>query len=525
MSRSILFANAKIYSKNCPQSNSLLIEDGQIKFIGDLQDARKGASSHFTEIDLSGKFVLPGLCDFHLHLAYTAEKLDAVDCETDSLGECLARVATKAQDTSADDWIIGYGWNHNVWQPAEYGTAAQLDAVSANHPVFLHAKSLHAAWVNTMAMRIAGIDRNTPDPAGGVIMRNGNGEPTGILLENAAYLAFTHLPEPDAEQISRKILRAQTHLHSLGLTAVHDFDRFQSAEALLLLNDRGQLKLKVSKNLPSEEVERVILENWREKLTRPPFLKPGWLKAFADGALGPQSAAMLEPYEGSQNFGMLLLNSEVLANLGKTAALAGWPLSVHAIGDRAVREVLDGFCLLRQFERENHLSPLPHRIEHVQIIQPAELQRMKEYNIVASVQPIHAPSDFLTADHHWGERCKYAYAYQTLLSEGVDVRFGSDAPVESANPFLGIHAGVTRQRLDGQPDPQGWYPEQRVTLQQAISAFTQPLPGFGRVDLLEAGMPADLVILDQDPFEMNSDKLAELCPYMTIVAGEIVYSR
>ncbi|MDY0126156.1 MAG: amidohydrolase family protein, partial [Anaerolineaceae bacterium] len=225
MSKTILFANGKIYSKIKPHSNSLLIEDGQIKFLGDLQEARKSASSQITEIDLSGKFILPGLCDFHLHLAYTAEKLDAVDCETDSLGECLARVATKTQNAPADDWIIGYGWNHNVWQPADYGTAAQLDAVSANHPVFLHAKSLHAAWVNTMAMRIAGIDRNTPDPEGGVIMRNEYGEPNGILLENAASLVFNHLPEPNTEQVAKKILRAQSHLHSLGLTAVHDFDR------------------------------------------------------------------------------------------------------------------------------------------------------------------------------------------------------------------------------------------------------------------------------------------------------------
>jgi predicted amidohydrolase YtcJ len=525
MSKNILFANGKFFSKIKPQSNSLLIEDGQIKFLGDLQEARKSASSQITEIDLSGKFILPGLCDFHLHLAYTAEKLDAVDCETDSLGECLARVATKAQNTPADDWIIGYGWNHNVWQPAEYGTATRLDAVSANHPVFLHAKSLHAAWVNTMAMRIAGIDRNTTDPEGGVIIRDENGEPTGILLENAASLVFNHLPEPNTEQVAQKILRAQTHLHSLGLTAVHDFDRFQSAEALLLLNDRDELKLRVSKNLPSEEVDRVISENWRAKLSRPPFLKPGWLKAFADGALGPQSAAMLESYQGSQNLGMLLLKAEDLANLGKKAALAGWPLSVHAIGDRAVREVLDGFHLLRQFERENHLPPLPHRIEHVQIIQPADLQRMKDYNIIASVQPIHAPSDFLTADHHWGRRCEYAYAYQSLLSKGVDVRFGSDAPVESADPFLGIHAAVTRKRLDGQPGPQGWYPPQRVTLQQAISAITQPLPGSGEVDLLVTGMPADLVILDHDPFMLDPDELAELKPNMTVVAGEVVFSR
>ena len=525
MSKTTLFANLNIPSKHSQRLNSLLVEDAKISFLGDLDQARMNASNPMTEIDLAGKTVLPGLCDFHLHLANTAEKLDAVDCETDSLQECLDRVALKAQNSPAGEWIIGYGWNHNAWEPAEYGTASQLDAISNQHPVFLHAKSLHAACVNTIAMRIAGIDRNMPDPEGGLILRDPSGEPTGILLENAAFLASDLLPKPSAEQTAKKILKAQAFFHSLGLTSVHDFDRFESAETLLRLTDQGLLKLRVSKNLPSEEVERVIEENWREKLTRPPFIRPGWLKVFADGALGPQSAAMLEPYEGSTNKGMLLLNAADLAKLGIKAALAGWPLSVHAIGDRAVREVLDGYSLLRQMELEHHLTPSPHRIEHVQIIHPDDMQRMRELGIIASVQPIHASSDMFTADHHWGKRCEHAYAYQSLLSHGIDVRFGSDAPVESPDPFLGIHASVTRQRQNGQPNPQGWYPQQRVTLQQAIDAYTQPLSGNGKTALLEKNMPADFIVLDQDPFQIDPGELAELKPCMTVVAGEVVFSR
>jgi len=525
MSKVTLFSNIHLPANYHQQGNCLLVENGQIKFIGDLGQVREISPQIHQEVDLAGKTILPGLCDFHLHLAYTAEKLDAVDCETDSLQECLNRVAEKAQNTPAGEWIIGYGWNHNAWQPAEYGTATQLDAICAQYPVFLHAKSLHAAWVNTQALHSVGINRNTPDPEGGVIMRDGSGQPTGILLENAAFLASDRLPQPTVEQTAQKIIKAQAHFHSLGLTAVHDFDRFESAEALLWLADRGQLKLRVSKNLPSEQVERVIAENLREKLTRPPFLHPGWLKVFADGALGPQSASMLEPYEGSTNKGMLLFNAADLAKLGIKAALAGWPLSVHAIGDRAVREVLDGFSLLRQLERDNGLPPLPHRIEHVQIIHPADLQRMHDLGVIASVQPIHATSDMFTADHHWGKRCEYAYAYQSLLSQGIPVRFGSDAPVESFNTFQGIHAAVTRQRQDGQPGPQGWYPQQRVTLRKAIDAYTQPLPGDGKSDLFGVGMPADFIALDQDPFLVDPSQLAGLLPFMTVVAGEVVYSR
>ncbi len=525
MSRDVLFTNAYIPSSHSQRDNSLLIKEGKVSFLGNLEQARAFASNQITEIDLGGKTVLPGLCDFHLHLVNTAEMLNAVDCETDSLQECLDRVALKAQNLPAGEWILGYGWNHNVWQPAEYGTAAQLDALSAGHPVFLHAKSLHAAWVNTKAMHLSGIDQYTPDPEGGVIMRDGNNRPTGILLENAAFLASDRLPQPTVEQTAHKILKAQAHLHSLGLTSVHDFDRFESAEALLWLADRNLLKLRVSKNLPSEEIERVISENWRQRLSRPPFLQPGWLKVFADGALGPQSAAMLEPYEGSSNRGMLLVNAKDLAELGIKAALAGWPLSVHAIGDHAVREVLDGFHLLRRFEHDNGLHPLPHRLEHVQIIHPDDLKRMRDLDVIASVQPIHATSDMFTADHHWGKRSEYAYAYQSLLSHGITVRFGSDSPVESADPMLGIHAAVTRQRQNGQPDPQGWYPQQRVTIHQAINAYTQPLPGDGNAALLQKGMPADFIALDLDPFQIDPSELADLKPCMTVVAGEVVFSR
>lgn len=525
MSKVTLFSNIHLPANPHQQGNCLLVENDQIIFLGDLDQVREIRPQIHHEIDLAGKTVLPGLCDFHLHLAYTAEKLDAVDCETESLQECLDRVAQKAQNTPAGEWIVGYGWNHNAWQPAGYGTVAQLDEISAQHPVFLHAKSLHAAWVNTQALQSVGIDRNTLDPEGGVIMRDGGGEPTGILLENAAFLASDRLPKPTVEKTAQKIMLAQAHFHSLGLTAVHDFDRFESAEALLWLADRGKLKLRVSKNLPSEQIEKVIAENWREKLTRPPFLSPGWLKVFADGALGPQSAAMLEPYEGSTNKGMLLVNAKDLAELGIKAARAGWPLSVHAIGDHAIREVLDGFSLLRQLERDNGLPPLPHRIEHVQIIHPADLQRMHELGVIASVQPIHATSDMFTADRYWGKRCEYAYAYQSLLSQGISVRFGSDAPVESFNPFQGLHAAVTRQRQNGQPSPQGWYPQQRVTLQEAIDAYTQPLPGDRKTDLIAVGMPADFIALNQDPYQVDPSQLAGLSPDMTVVAGEVVYNR
>ena len=524
MTKDLLLLNANIWGYSPNLVDCLLIQDGKISAAGSWQDLKKVAKSGTQELDLNGRTVWPGLCDFHLHLQNLSDQLSAVDCETDSLQECLHRLAQRAEETPAGQWIIGYGWNHNAWQPAEYGSASDLDAVSTRHPMLLHAKSLHASWVNTSALNLAGLDANTTDPEKGIILRDSTGKPSGILLEYATLMVEKYLPKPSPEDTATKIFHTQKYLHEMGITAVHDFDRWQSAEALLLLAERGELKLRVSKNLPSEDLDRVLAENWRQKLQKPPFLKAGWIKTFADGALGPQSAAMLEPYENSQEVGMLLLSAGQLADLGIKAAQAGWPISVHAIGDRAVREMLDGFQILREYEKKQGLPPLPHRIEHVQLIHPDDLARMAALGIIASVQPIHAPSDMYTAQRHWGARSQFAYAYNSMLDNRVELRFGSDAPVESANPFMGIHAAVTRRRQDGQPGPNGWYPEQRVTLEKALLAYSQPLPTSNQPPL-SPGSPADLIVLDQDPFDLDPQELWKLKPSLTMLEGEIVFSR
>ena len=526
MIKPVLFINAHFPEIYQLRGDAILVKNGLIDFIGAREDSLQRAKClDFELIDLAGKTLMPGLCDFHLHLAYTAEKIAAVDCETDSLEECLQGVAERAKTTPAGEWIIGYNWNHNIWQPPEYGTAEQLDAISSQHPILLHAKSLHAAWVNSSAMRIAGISKDSPDPDGGVILRNALGEPNGILLENAIALVTSKLPEVTVEQHAQNILKTQAYFHSLGLTAVHDFDGFPSAEALLLLADRGELKLRVTKNLPLTDLDRVIAEDWRKKLDKPPFLTPGWLKAFADGALGPQSAAMLEPYEASQNLGMLLIDAEDLAAKGMLADQHNWPLSVHAIGDRAVREVIDAFAIIRKQQSPLRAKQSPLRIEHVQLIQPSDLQRMRDLDLVASVQPIHAPSDMEVADRLWGKRTKFAYAYQSLFEHGIESRFGSDSPVESPNPFIGLHAAVTRQNLDGYPSPEGWHPEQRVSLENAVSAYTQSLPNNGETNPIRPGKPADFIVLEEDLFNLPPSQLATVKPLKTIVGGEIVFER
>ena len=536
MTKDTLFYNANLAFPAGEGNEAILISDGKITAIGSHFLLSALCKSETEQIDLEGKTILPGLTDFHLHLRLLADRLDAVDCAADSLDEVLRRVKKRAETARPGEWIIGYGWNQNDWQPSEYGTAAQLDAVSPNNPVLLHAISLHAAWANSQALTLAGISAEMPDPPKGRILRDGNGQPTGILLEYAVPMLEKHIPQPRTEQIARRIQNAQAHLHSFGITGVHDFDRFPAAEALLQLVDQDLLRLRVSQNLPSEEIDRVLQEGWREKLNRPPYLQPGWLKLFADGALGPRSAALLQPYENTTESGMLLLSAWELADIGIKAAQDGWPLTVHAIGDRAVREVIDGYEMLRCYEAEHRLPHLPHRIEHIQLIHPDDLMRMKKLNLIASVQPTHATSDMVVAQRYWGARCEHAYAYQSMLDQGLTLRFGSDAPVESANPFEGLFAATTRQRFArseaGIPlaatADQAWYPDQCLSLENALKAFTLPLspyPNQASLMPLSPGSPADLIVLEENPCKLQPHELHQLLPIMTMVGGEIVYSR
>mgnify|MGYP000887664474 CR=1 FL=1 len=517
MTKDILFYNASI--PGTPQgTDALFISGGKINFVGKAANYHDQLPVNYESIDLEGKAILPGFCDHHLHLQYLADRLDAVDCETNSLEECLLRVEQRAALTPAGEWIIGYGWNQNDWQPAQYGTAAQLDAISQQHPILLHAKSLHAAWANSLAMKIAGIDATSTDPQGSALLRDLNGNPTGILLENAIFLVAKQVPAPGTDAVAQHILRAQSYLHSLGITAVHDFDRFESAQALLSLVEKDLLRLRVKKNLPSEDLPEILAGGWRDRLGKSSFLQPGWVKLFADGALGPQSAAMLAPYEGTQNRGMLLLSADQIAKTGIEASKDGWALSVHAIGDRAVRETLEGIALVRDFETNQNLPHLPHRIEHIQLIQADDLKKMKALNVIASVQPVHATADMYTAERLWGERCQFAYAYNDMFRHELTVWFGSDAPVESPEPSAGLFAAVTRQRPDGLPGKEGWYPQQRVSLSDALRAYRQ-------VDAsLVPGAAADLIVLETDPAILQPHEIHQLKPLLTMVAGDIVFT-
>jgi predicted amidohydrolase YtcJ len=376
-------------------------------------------------------------------------------------------------------------------------------------------------------MKLANITAQTTDPQNGQIQRDAKGNATGILLETAMELVGDAVPVPTENDILNAIENSQSILWKMGLTGVHDFDRRDSFMALQKLHAQGKLKLRVLKNMPVELLDQAFELGLRSGFGDD-MLRIGNVKAFMDGALGPHTAAMFQPYIGEEeNRGILNMDGEELFEHGRKAAQVGLAMTVHAIGDRANHEVLNAYEQLRNYEKENHLPHLRHRIEHVQVLHPDDAPRLAKLDVIASMQPIHATSDMLMADAFWGERARLAYALKTQLDYGAHVAFGSDAPVESPNPFLGLHAAVTRRRADGSPSTDGWYPEQRLTLSQAWEGYTLgPAYAAGMENRLGRLAPdhlADLIVLEQDPFDCDPRDLLAMQPAATMVNGEWVW--
>jgi predicted amidohydrolase YtcJ len=524
----ILITNAKIVTlwDKLPHAQAIAIHAGRILAVGSDQEIESLETKDVKPVDMGGKTIWPGLTDAHLHLENYALSLQRIDCETPTRAECLEKVHNAAQKAKSGSWIRGHGWNQNVW-PEGFGTIQLLDQAAPYNPAYLTAKSLHAAWANTPALRLAGIDVNTPDPPGGRIQRAADGTPTGILLETAMQLVEQAIPTPSVAHVYEAIADAQPRLWQMGLTGVHDFDRRTCFLALQDLELGSRLKLRVLKSIPLEELDHAVALGLRSGFGSD-RLRIGSVKCFADGALGPQTAAMLKPYSGSDDeTGMLFLDSEEIYDIGQRAAESGLSLAVHAIGDRANHEVLSAYSQLRSFETQHHLPHLRHRIEHVQVLHADHLSHLAQLNIIASMQPIHATSDMEIADRFWGTRARYAYAFKTLQDNHTRLAFGSDAPVESPNPFWGIHAAVTRCRHNGHPAQDGWYPQERFDLQSSLESYTiHPAYTAGwenHLGRLAPGYFADLIVLAQDPFTLPTEQLFNLKPLATMVSGEWVW--
>lgn len=521
MTKSRILIKGAIHTFNPenPIAEAVIIRDGLFLQTGSSEEIIALKENGCIVEDLEGQTVIPAFTDAHVHLLEYGFSLLRLDCETDTLEECLERIRQRTAETPPGKWILGHGWNHNIW-PEGFGNKQMLDEITTKHPIYLSQKALHSGWANSAALEAAGITKDIEDPQGGEYQRDAQGELTGILIEAAARVMEKAIPRPDRSECIRALSAAQERLLQLGITCVHDFDIWDCYPTLEEMEKQDLLKIRVIKSIPFSFFDEAIEIGLKSGMGSD-HLTIGCLKLFADGALSSQTAAMFAPFENTNSTGMLLLDSDEIVKIGQKAYKNEISLAIHAIGDRANREVLDGFEQLGSSG-----CPLKSRIEHVQLIQPQDIRRMASLGIVASMQPIHMPSDRDIADEHWGDRSQYAYAWKTIQKSGVDIVFGSDAPVESPNPFWGLYAALARKAVHPNEDRASWYPQERLNLSEALEAYiTKPHDICGwsqKLGRIKSGYIADLIILPQGFYHMSPEEFHDLLPSKVMCDGDWV---
>ncbi len=511
-----------------PVASAVAIAGEHIVAVGEDDDVLACASSGARRIDLAGRSVLPGFEDAHLHFCSYGLVLQQVDLAgAASLEEALARIRRHTPRLAEGDWVQGRGWNHNVWPQPVQPTRYDLDRAVPDRPAALSSKDGHSLWVNSAALRLAGIHRHSADPPGGQILRDATGEPIGILTEKAHELIERSMPAPAPQAMDEAARAALARAARLGVTAIHNCEGAEAFAALQRAREAGALTLRVWQMVPLE-----LLGQAQDLGLRSGFgddwLRMGHVKMFADGALGSGTAEMLAPYEDwPDRRGVAATSSEALWEAISAGLRCGLAPAIHAIGDAANRRVLD---LYERALREGLLAPLPAgvrpRIEHVQLLTPQDIPRFGALGVVASMQPIHATQDMQMADQHWGARSRWGYAWRSIAEAGGVLAFGTDCPVEELDPLAGLYAAVTRQRADGTPGG-GWYPEEKLTLDQALYAYTSgSAQACGQAAVrgsLTPGKLADLVVLSRDIYSGPPEVLHDTRIEMTIVGGRVVF--
>lgn len=520
------FHNARIYTFDAKGTVAQAVAccEGRVAAVGTDGEVRE-RFRRLSEVDLGGAVVLPAFCDAHVHLL--ALGLQAAGVSLDGAAtkrEAVDRVQEAARAAAPGRWVVGRGWDASRW-PEGLPTRADLDPAVPHPPVVLWSKDGHRVWCNSAALEAAGITASTPDPPGGRIVRDPAGVPTGVLEEAAASLVAGALPPPSDADVEAGLLRAQAELHRVGAASAHNMTGpTEGAEAfygLQRLRSAGQLRLRVVAAIPEAHLDAAAPMGLRAGLGDG-WLRLGFVKVFADGTLGSQTAAMLDPYSGRpHDTGIAVHTREELIALVRRASEAGWACAVHAIGDRANRWALDAFEASLEHSRRLGLR---HRIEHAQLVHPADVSRFAWLGVVASMQPVHCPADRSLAERHWGERCRYAYAWRSLLQSGAVLAFGSDAPVETPDVLRGLYAAVFRKHPEDPGLP--WFPEQALTVEEAVRAYTfGPAYAAGaeaHQGSLEVEKACDFVVLDRDVLE-DPQGLASARVRMTVVGGEVVY--
>jgi predicted amidohydrolase YtcJ len=528
----LALTNGDVYTVDSahPRVQAIAMHGEKIVAVGANNDIRPWIGPKTRVIDLHGRFAMPGFNDAHTHLAAAGMKQLNVNIEgAKSLADFQQRIRGALKNYKAGEWITGSGWDHTLWPEKRFPTRWDLDAVSKDHPMMFWRVDGHVAVANSLALEIAGITENTPDPPAGHIERDAKtGEPDGMLEEDAAMsLVSRHIPPPSHERRKRAIELALADAVSHGVTSIQDYSTWNDFLVYRELKNEGKLPLRITEWLTFTEPLARLEEERREGSTTDPWLKTGSLKAFMDGSLGSRTAAMLTPYsDDPSSSGILRMDPAELNRMSIERDKAGFQLNFHAIGDRANRVALDAFAAVLA---ANGPRDRRDRIEHAQVVAPEDFARFAKLHVIASMQPVHLLDDQRWAEARLGpERSKGAYAWNTMRKDGVRLAFGTDYPVERINPLRGIYECVTRELPEGGPAG-GWEPQEKLPREVCIYDYTVG-SAYGefeenRKGQLKPGMLADIVVYPADITRVPPAELLKTPVDVTIAGGRIVYER
>lgn len=524
----LLFVNANIYTMDSerPKATSFTVLNGNFEVISD-------KPIHVDEtwkiIDLGGKTVLPGLTDGHAHLINLGLLLQKVQLfQSNSIKEIQQRVKVFAENHPNQPWILGRGWDQNLWQGKNFPTATDLDEIISDRPVVLERVDGHALWLNSKAMQIASISENSTDPFGGKILRFPDGTPTGVFIDNADKLVIPFIPTPTDSELKEIVKLAMQEVWKYGITGVHEAGMTSRNFRIIKqwvnepwFNLRWYVMIESS---DEQSMNDFMINGPIENLNRH-RLSVRSVKIYSDGALGSRGAHLILPYaDDPGNVGLALTDSTEIVKLVSRSVKNGFQVGIHAIGDRSNRIALNIFDAIIPQDGINRRM----RIEHVQLLQQSDIERFKTLNVIASMQPIHATSDMGWAEQRVGSRIRGGYVWNSLLKSGAKLNFGSDFPVEPVNPWLGIYAAVNRQDENGKPQG-GWYPDETISLEQSLNGFTKDAAFASFMErftgTISSRKYADFIVLDRDPFAIRPSSLKDVQVLQTWIDGKKVFQK